>query len=126
MNVEILSGTSLAYIGDAVLSLMVRKHLVEKGYHPRQLTKRSIVYVSANAHLKIVRELIAIDFFSESELRIIYRGRNGKGGSVPKNSSVEAYRMSTGFEALLGYLYLENNETRLNQIWEKVKTLVEG
>ena len=63
------------------------------------------------------------NFFTEEEEATYHRGRNGNTGSVPNNTDVVTYRMSTGFEAILGALYLENNQERIRQIWDKVRTL---
>ncbi|MGL5541081.1 MAG: Mini-ribonuclease 3 [Erysipelotrichaceae bacterium] len=126
MEVQGLNGTTLAFIGDAIMSLKVREYLVELGYQrPNDLQKRSVRYVSAKAQANFLSFLLEEGFFTESEITIIKRGRNSKSDSIAKNADVVTYRMSTGFEALWGYLYLTNQHDRLQELWEKVKMIEE-
>ncbi len=121
-----VSGGTLAYLGDAVWSLLIREYLIEKGYaRPDDLQKISVKYVSAKAQAEIFTRLLEKSFFKEDEIDIYKRGRNYKSGSVPKNTDVQIYRVATGFEAILGYWHLEGKEERLGQLWEKVKTFME-
>ncbi len=123
MNPELLNGSTLAFIGDAVLSLWVRTHLVEQGYtKANDLQKKSIHFVSAMAQAKFMQELLEDNFLNEEENKYYLRGRNHKSTSKAKNADVVSYRQATGFEALLGYWYLTNNETRLKQVWDRLKT----
>ncbi len=123
MNPELLNGSTLAFVGDAVLSLWVRTYLVEQGYtKANDLQKRSIQFVSANAQAKFVQTLLSENFLSEEENNIYLRGRNHKSASKAKNADIVTYRQATGFEALLGYWYLNDNETRLKQVWDRLKT----
>ena len=118
------SGRTLAFLGDAVWSLAVRAYLVEEGKNRgTQLQKLSISYVSARAQASFYQKLHDEGFFSEEEEETYRRGRNGNAGTVPHNTDVGTYRMSTGFEAILGALYLENNEERIREIWQKVRSL---
>ncbi len=118
------SGRTLAFLGDAVWSLAVRAYLVEEGKNRgNQLQKLSISYVSARAQASFYQKLHDEGFFSEEEEETYRRGRNGNAGTVPHNTDVGTYRMSTGFEAVLGALYLENNEKRIREIWQKVRSL---
>ena len=118
------SGRTLAFLGDAVWSLKVREWLVEerKGGGNR-LQKESTRYVSAKAQADFYGQLHEEGFFTEEEEETFRRGRNGNAGTVPHNTDVGTYRISTGFEAILGALYLENNESRIGEIWDKVRTL---
>lgn len=126
MEVQGLNGTTLAFIGDAIMSLKVREYLVELGYQrPNDLQKRSVRYVSAKAQANFLSLLLEEGFFTEAEITIIKRGRNSKSDSIAKNADVVTYRMSTGFEALWGYLYLTNQHDRLQELWEKVKMIEE-
>lgn len=126
MEIQGLNGTTLAFIGDAIMSLKVREYLVELGYQrPNDLQKRSVRYVSAKAQANFLSFLLEEGFFTESEITIIKRGRNSKSDSIAKNADVVTYRMSTGFEALWGYLYLTNQHDRLQELWEKVKMIEE-
>jgi len=126
MKVSECSGSTLAYLGDAVYSLMVREYLIEKGYgKAKDLQRESIRFVSAKAQAAIFHTLENEGFFTEDELEIYRRGRNFKSHSIPKNTDVQTYRSSTGIEAVMGYWHLEKNETRLRQFWDKVRTLME-
>ena len=121
MNPDLLNGSTLAFVGDAILSLYVREYLVKQGItKTKELQNRSILFVSANAQAKFIQGLIAENFLSESEVKIFLRGRNHKSDNKAKNADIVTYRQSTGFEALLGYLYLTENHTRLNEIWNKM------
>ncbi len=127
MKVSELSGSTLAYLGDAVWSLLVREFLIEKGYNrPKDLQVQSVRFVSAKAQAKIYFHLMEDDFFTQQEQEIFKRGRNFKGDSVPKNTDVATYRTSTGFEAIVGYWSIEKKQDRLEAAWDKVKTLMEG
>ena len=107
----------LAYIGDAFFALYVRNRLLnyEQG-RVRVLHNFSAKMVSATSQAKALRQLEPE--LSDAEIDIVRRGRNAK-STVPKSASVADYRYSTGFEALLGYLYLSKNYDRLSEIAEK-------
>ena len=68
-------------------------------------------------------DLAVNSFFTAEEEETYHRGRNGNAGTVPHNTDVGTYRMSTGFEAILGALYLEKKEERIREIWTKVRSL---
>lgn len=126
MKVNEISGSTLAYLGDAIWSLFVREYLVEKGYNrANDLQRKSVKFVSAKAQASFYHRLVEESFFDEAELDIFKRGRNFKSDSVPKNTDVATYRTSTGFEAILGYWYVEKKNDRLTDCWNKVKTFVE-
>lgn len=121
MDVVEYNGTSLAYIGDAVMSLYVREMLLEKGFQkPDVLQKKSVAWVSANAQAYFLMTLKDQEFFTEEEWSIVLRGRNTNISSKAKNATVQTYRLSTGFEALIGYLYLSKQENRLKELWQAV------
>lgn len=123
MKPELQNGATLAFIGDAVLSLFVREHLVESGLtRTKELQETSIRYVSAVAQARFVQKLLADNQLSEEEIRIYNRGRNHKSLSKAKNTDIITYRQATGFEALLGYWYLRHETNRLEQIWNQMKT----
>ncbi len=124
MDHHTLSGSTLAYIGDAVWSLLVREYLVEIGFtKAKDLQEKSIDYVSAKSQAEIFHCLEQENYFNEEELTIFKRGRNNKNDNVPKNTDVAVYRISTGFEALIGYWHLNHQQERLTQTWDKVKHL---
>ncbi len=115
------SGRTLAFLGDAAWSLIVRRKLIEKGNGKGSvLQKRTIRYVSARAQSSFYDALHEKGFFTEEEEEVFRRGRNDNAGTVPKNASVADYRKSTGFEAVIGMLELMNNRERIETIWEQV------
>lgn len=120
------SGRTLAFLGDAAWSLVVRTYLIEQGYGKgNDLQKYSVHYVSAKAQAEFYDQLHEEGFFTEEEEDWFRKGRNGNAGTVPKNTPVPVYRKSTGFEAILGALSLGNNWDRIGTIWNKVRTLKE-
>ena len=126
MRASECSGRTLAFLGDAAWSLVVRTYLVEKGYgRGNDLQKHSVHYVSAKAQSELYDLLHEASFFTEEEEDWYRKGRNANAGTVPKNTPVSIYRKSTGFEAILGALSLENNWNRIGTIWDKVITLKE-
>jgi ribonuclease III family protein len=123
MNPLLLNGSTLAFVGDAVLSLLVRQHLVEQGLtKAKSLQEASVAYVSAKAQAKFVTRLLENNQLSDEELLIYRRGRNHRSDSIAKNADVVTYRQATGFEALIGYWHLTQNDARLKQIWDQMKT----
>ena len=125
MSYEELNGSTLAYVGDAYWSLVVRKYLIDKGFaKAKDLQTKSVAFVSAKAQASFIP--LFIDELNEEEKDVFRRGRNFKSTSIPKNTDVQTYRISTGFEAIIGYLYLMNNWEKLGMIWDKVKTYMEG
>lgn len=127
MEIREYNATSLAYMGDAVMSLYVRELLLSKGYQkPKVLQQESIRYVSAKAQAAFVKALQEQAFFTDEEWKIILRGRNTHTKSKAKNADVMEYRYATGLEALFGYLYLTKQEERLHLLWEQIKQLGES
>lgn len=114
----IYSGNVLAFVGDAVLTLQVREYLVAKGIsNTKELQETSILFVSAKAQANFIQKLIEENYLSETEEKMFRRGRNAKSHSIAKNADVMTYRLSTGFEALWGYLYLDKQHERLEFLW---------
>jgi len=104
----------LAYIGDAVFELAVRTRIAGNGPRRiRDIHHDAVAVVNADSQADIIRQLSTE--LSDSELDIVRRGRNTR-SHPPKNADVQSYRMSTGFEALLGYLYLKGDDVRLNYL----------
>lgn len=120
------SGRTLAFLGDAVWSMYVRQSLIINGQGKgSQLQKLSIAYVSAKAQAHIYEKLHEEGFFTEEEEEIYRRGRNANGGAVPKSTDVQTYRMSTGFEAVIGALKLNGDDRRIEEIWEETGRILE-
>lgn len=111
-----LAPLSLAYVGDAVYEIYVRTRLIWE--HPtmpaHKLHIHSIKYVKAAAQSRSIENIL--DMLTEEETAVYKRGRNAKSPTVPKNADVRDYRRATGFEALVGYLYLSDENDRLNEI----------
>ena len=106
-----------AYMGDAVYEVYVREYLIKKGIAKvEELQKESVKYVSAKSQCKILSYLMDNNLLTEIELDVVKRGRNYKRTSHPKNTDIITYKMSSGFEAMIGYLYLNNDKDRLNEI----------
>ena len=111
--------------GDAVWSLLVREHLIEMGYNrPNDLQLKSIKMVSAKAQRKIYETLDEEGYFTDTEKDYFRRGRNFSSKTTPKNTNVITYRYSTGFESLIGFLYLEKNHGRIEDIFNRAKEMV--
>ena len=117
MDLNLINVITLAYIGDAVYEVYVREYLIKKGIAKvEELQKESVKYVSAKSQCKILSYLIDNNLLTEIELDVVKRGRNYKRSSHPKNTDIITYKMSSGFEAMIGYLYLNNDKDRLNEI----------
>lgn len=114
-EVNTMSPLTWAYVGDAVYELFIRMNLVNtKKSKPHMLHIESIKYVKAEAQANILKNIY--DNLTEDEKDIVRRGRNAENHHLPKNSTVEEYRYSTAFEALIGYLYLTKQDKRLEEI----------
>lgn len=108
---------ALAYLGDSIYEVYIRTYLINKGiYNVNILQKEAIKYVSAKSQSIFLNNMIEKNFFNEEELKIIHRGRNHKSHKAPKNTDVISYKKATGFETLIGYLYIRNKKNRINEI----------
>jgi len=126
IDVKQMKSLALAYIGDAVYELHIRNHLLRSGYvKPDHLHQQAITFVSGKSQAAVVRHWMKEKYLTDEEERVVKRGRNSKSGSVPKNTSIQTYRYSTGFEALIGYHYLLDNEERLQQLLTNAAKIVE-
>lgn len=116
MNTKTINIQVLALLGDAVYSLYIREKLIKEGINDsNKLQKLIIEYVSAKGEVKALNYLIENNYLTEEEQEIIKIGRNYKNNNHPKNTDIITYKLSTGFEALLGDLYI-NNKERLEEI----------
>ncbi|MER0123856.1 Mini-ribonuclease 3 [Streptococcus sp. ZJ93] len=117
IDVTLINGIALAFEGDAVYSMYIRRHLIFKGLtKPNQLHREANRYVSAKAQAALISKMLEEDFLSEKEVDIYKRGRNTNSHTKAKNADVVTYRMSTGFEAVLGYLHMTNQIERLEEV----------
>ena len=118
MDIRGYSPLTLAYIGDAVYDLIIRTVVVERANRAASaLHKKTSGFVKAKTQSDMVEALIP--YLTEEELEIYKRGRNAKSHTMAKNASVSDYRRATGFEALIGYLYLSGNFDRILQLVTK-------
>lgn len=124
MEIVPYNGTTLAFIGDAIMSLKVREHLVKLGYQkPKDLQKKSESWVSARAQANFLSILLEREYFNEEEMAIIKRGRNSRTETIAKNADVATYRMATGLEAIWGYYYLAGELLKMEQLWNEIVKL---
>ncbi len=116
----------LAYIGDSLYDVFVRSRLIEK--HPdmsaHKLHVEGIKYVKAHGQSIAIAKIEAD--LTEAELSAYKRGRNTKSFTVPKNAEVGEYRRATGFEALLGWLYVNGDKARMNEIMDMAYNAVDN
>lgn len=117
-DVRAYSPLALAYIGDAVYDLVIRTVVVGRANRPaNELHHITVGYVSASAQARIVEALMAE--FTEEEQAVYRRGRNSKPHTMAKNASARDYLKATGFEAVLGYLYLGERMDRVLELVRK-------
>ncbi|KXG74807.1 Mini-ribonuclease 3 [Thermotalea metallivorans] len=124
-EIHFISPLVYAYIGDAIYEVYIRTYIFHR-YRGNVNIMHQIAtrFVKAGAQAAVVRALE--DQWSEEEWGIIKRGRNQKSGSVPKNANLSDYRYATGFEALLGYLYLMDKHDRIEEIIKRAIEVIEG
>lgn len=116
MDANNINVIALAYFGDSVYEVYIRKMLMDKGYiKVDDMQKKAVKYVSAKGQVEILNKLMDNNILSDIELDIVRRGRNYKRSIHPKNTDIVTYKSSTGFEALIGYLYL-SDISRLKEI----------
>lgn len=116
-DAKLLNGLALAYIGDAIYELEIRSYLLEIGEtKPQHLHRLATEYVSARGQAKIMKYFQEEKILTEEELSYFKRGRNSKINTKAKNTDIHRYLQSTGFEALMGYLYLTKQEERLEEL----------
>lgn len=117
MNTNLINPLVLAYIGDAIYEVEVRSRLIKSGINKvNELQKECTKYVSARGQSCFIDKMIELNMLNESELDIYKRARNSKVKSHPSNTDIITYKKATGFEALFGYLYLNNNLDRIKEL----------
>jgi ribonuclease-3 family protein len=117
MNLLEVNVLVLAYMGDTIYEDYIRKYLITKGIgNVNDLQTEALKYVSAINQAKFLTEMIDNNKLSEEELDIVKRARNYKTTSHPKSCDIITYKYATGLEALIGYLYLDGNIERVNEI----------
>lgn len=120
-DILMLSPLQLAYIGDAVYEILVRTYLLGRDISVNKLHKLTTKYVKAKSQSDIVNAIKSI--LTEKEIIVVKKGRNAKSYTSPKNVKLIDYKYATGFEALLGYLYLKKEYTRIEEIFNSIINL---
>lgn len=117
VDVNLINGIALAFEGDAIYSTYIRKHLIFQGFtKPNQLHRKTTRYVSAKAQAMLITKMLEAQLLSEKEEDIYRRGRNADSHTKAKNTDVVTYKMSTGFEAVMGYLHMTEDVDRLEEL----------
>ena len=112
VDVRAYSPLTLAYIGDAIYELVIRTVVVERANRAaNELHKRTVKYVQAGVQAAMIEAVLPE--LTEDEVAVYKRGRNAKSHTSAKNASIQDYRKATGFEALMGYLYLSGQTERM-------------
>ncbi len=113
---EAINGAALAYLGDAVLEVITRQYLMSKGMTDvGKMNAAALYFVKATAQSDAV-ELI-LPHLSENELAVFKRGRNNHNISIPKSAKAGQYRRATGLEALFAYLYINQKNDRMKELY---------
>lgn len=119
VNPNTLSPITLAFIGDAVYSLIIREELVISSDKPAdRLHKMSAKKVSAVSQCEAINAVM--DKLTEEEIDVFKRGRNAATSHTPKNASGRDYHYATGFESLIGFLYLSRRYERIKEIYRLI------
>lgn len=115
VDVRAYSPLTLAYIGDAIYDVIIRTVVVERSNRPaNELHKKTSSFVKAQTQAAMIEALLPL--LSEEEEAVYKRGRNAKSYTSAKNASIGDYRKATGFEALVGYLYLQDKTERVLEL----------
>lgn len=126
MNKE-YNTTVLAYLGDAVYELYIRKMLIlrEANVGADSLHRKATRYVSARGQSESVKKLMK-EFLKEDEVKLVKRARNHKTSSHPRGADPVEYKLATGFEALIGDLYIRDEIERLIEIVDMAVKIIDG
>ena len=126
-DVNLINGIALAFEGDAVYSMYIRRHLIFQGLtKPNQLHREATKYVSAKAQANLISLMLEEGILTEKEEDIYKRGRNANSHTKAKNTDIVTYRMSTGFEAVMGYLHMTEEIERLEELIDWCIRKIEG
>jgi ribonuclease-3 family protein len=120
------NGESLAYIGDAIYEAKIREYILTTGYQDvNKLHKLAVRFTSGENQAKIIDYLIENNYLTEEEISYYKRGRNSNHGKNRRSISVISYKKATGFEAMIGFLYLSEKYDRLSEVINKIISIVE-
>lgn len=121
MSINEVNVLVLAYLGDTIYEDYIRKFLINKGLNKvNDLQKEASNYVSAKNQANFLKNMIDNEIFNEEELSVIRRARNNKSNSHPKNCDIVTYKHATALEAVIGYLELKNNKSRIDEIMKNI------
>ena len=127
VDADTYSPLTLAYIGDAIYDIVIRTMVVAKSnMQVNKLHKKSSGLVNAGIQADIIKYLMDNDELTDKEITVYKRGRNAKSFTKAKNATVIDYRMATGFEALMGYLYLKGESGRMLGLIKNALDNIEG
>lgn len=124
MEVNKINTTALAYIGDAVYEVYVRKYVLDKdSVNVNKQNKLAIKFVRAEGQALAIKKMM--ESLTESEQNLVKRARNKKITSKPQNADPVTYKLATAFEALVGFLYLSGNVERLEEVIDQAMILID-
>lgn len=114
-NVNEINSLALAYLGDSIYELYIRTYLIDKGINKvNTLQEESKKFVSAKSQALILNKIN--EYLTNEEIDIVKRARNHKSHKSPKNTDIVTYKLSTGLEALFGYLFLTKQNKRIDEL----------
>ena len=123
-DIKSMQPLALAFLGDAVYEIYIRKYVMAKGYRTiNSMHKEAIRFVRAKSQCTAVKRILPE--LPEEEASVVRRGRNANPHTVPKNAEVEDYRYATALESLFGYLELTGQKERLEELMDRVVAVIE-
>ncbi|MGX7080831.1 Mini-ribonuclease 3 [Gemella morbillorum] len=123
---EQMQALALAYIGDSIYDIMSREYVMKNHLGKINDLHRTVsTLVSARAQASFMKDILENNILTDIEESIYIRGKNQKNNSKAKNASIMEYKLATGLEAVFGYLYLEKNFERLEEMFNYIINLYE-
>ncbi len=125
MNPKLYNGLTLAYIGDSIYELRIRNYVLSLGLTKvNDLNKKATIYTRGSGQSYAMHKLLDLNFLTEEEISFFKKGRNSSVKKIRKNITRSDYLEGTGFESLIGYLYLSDNINRMDQIITKTIEII--
>ena len=122
-----INTTALAFMGDAVYEIYVRRHVMESGQvNADRLHQMAVRYVRADGQAQAIKRMMRDNLLTEEETALVKRARNHRTTSKPRNADPVIYKLATAFEALLGWLYLEKRYMRMEEVVQMALDITEG
>ncbi|MEG0291891.1 MAG: ribonuclease III domain-containing protein [Anaerovoracaceae bacterium] len=123
-NLKSVNTTALAYMGDSVYEVYIRKHVMETGVSDaNRLHQMAVNYVKADAQAFVIKSIL--DDLTPDEQSLVRRARNRKAGTKAKNANIVTYKWATAFEALVGFLFLSDNIERMEEVINKAMEVID-